>query len=314
MKNKTIGVITSNKYIKWDTVLKQGIEQRGYNFRLVTKAHKVHGCSLLWMVGYKQKGHTLKAQCNVIAKKHNIPVIYMDSGAFYDRENLPVNCKHDFERLFGISVDGCKNHGLKYLDYLDIEDGEFERQIQSNTGLEILPTKQVQTNSTVIILLHNVVGCALDFTPVCKQMKACSKLKKDLEQLGYKVITSYHPLHPKDKHLHRDRVANKTKMVSAKSLSLEYIVKESSMCLGWHTNTLCWTCINGIQTVCYDSMNFCYEIVSHDLNDLKCPSIEERYKWANRLAYSQFKLNDIINGKVWERVENYLKAKEDGMI
>ncbi len=68
--------------------------------------------------------------------------------------------------------------------------------------------------------------------------------------------------------------------------------------------------IAGIPTYSFDKRSMAYEVTSHSFKTLDNPPTFEREAWANRLAYTQWHIDEIRQGKPWLHLKNRLQPGE----
>ena len=60
--------------------------------------------------------------------------------------------------------------------------------------------------------------------------------------------------------------------------------------------------LSGVPSVTLSRNNFAWEVSSHNICNLEHPATPDRRDWLNRLAYSQWKFDEIADGVAWRHI------------
>lgn len=120
---------------------------------------------------------------------------------------------------------------------------------------------------------------------------------------GYNVRFRAHPLD-------RDDVIKKLKRMSLKfeidtNKSLEDNFSNVRATVSYNSNASLLSVLAGIPTVTCDIGAMAYDVTSHDFNDIDYKP--DRTDWCNKLAYTQWLPEEILSGKAWIHLSNFLK-------
>ena len=281
-----IGIIHSQKVTPWTEYLSNGILKANAEYELfaeMSDVNKVDKCDAIITVAYNTQHfqHVKRAVINR-AQTENIPVIYLDAGAFYDR----VSHNNDDVRYVTLTINSPKRHGIKYVD--TIAEKKWE-DLSTDVGLPF-GSYQPQGGIFCTILMHNMSGYASMTKSVQDQQKEyvekCMQIMKD----GWQIKTSMHP------------------NAEGVTYDIDTVLRISEVVAGWHTNALCWYRALGMPIICWDDNNFAYDVASHTHVKQQPYSMDEVWEWVNRIAKSQFKYEDINSGKVWEHILPYVET------
>ena len=300
-----ICVYTTPSKKQWRKVFAAGVENFGDDVGMIThfRKHRRHmrRADCLITAGmssgaFHPENHH-KGLVIAEAKKMKMPIVYIDGGIFSDRstynpfvdKKLDRNQRPPGNLYYSVMIDFPKRAGIGYLNDIELDPTKWDRIKETINWLD-LPPREKQNNAT--ILMHNHVGYALETKNVATQKREYEKVKAALLKHGYTIKTSHHPLG--------------VKRGGQVPLSLEQVLSTSDICVGWHTNALCWPLVYDIPIVCYEPQNYGYELASHDLTKIKIVTKEEKDSWLLKISNCQFNTQEIEDGLFLEKLQGVL--------
>ena len=223
---------------------------------------KISKCDALITIAFNI-GAGFRSKVVKVAKDSNIPVIFIDRGAFEDTNNI------NEIRYRSITINGPKALGIQYAQKFKNDNS---RSIYIK-GFE-KPWIDIRDRDKISLLLHNPTGYFSSY-----QNDLDSQISKCKEKFGDRLIISGHP-----------------KYHIAQNIPMDQILKISKVCVGWHTNALCMAVIKGVPIMCLSDHCFAYQLSSKSVDDISLPNRDE---WINMMSFTQWSFGEFSQGYMW---------------
>jgi len=137
-----------------------------------------------------------------------------------------------------------------------------------------------------------------------------------------KIIIRTHPLAPLRTgeefydfffKLHQENILN-VSISNASNTHLSQDFNGAYCSISYTSGSAIDSILHGIPTIAADPGNFTYEISSHYISEIlnvKQETSEQVHHWLNRLAYHQWSVEEMYNGKAWEYLYPIVKLQTE---
>lgn len=281
---------------------KEGFQKHGDDIQWV-KSHinkdklKFHSADFCIIIGYNIVSD-FRRRCIQLAKLNKMPIVYVDAG-FTNRKTLyNIQSYGDPWHYLAIGLNGIKglgNYNIEDITELDIDRWE---SISKNCNLELKEWKR--EGDYILVAGHNMFGLSNFYTPARRQELNINKMVKALrDKYKMDVIYRCHPSLQKINRRAYEKLTRKT--------SLQYDLSNALFSVGWHTNALVHSIINGVPAIYLDKYSFLDETVASKSIDGPI-SYPDRTLWLNKLSYSQWNYEEIKSGEGLVRIKGLIDA------
>lgn len=281
-----IGIVTTQQRILTN-YLRKGIKDH----TLINSSktlYQIQNCDAICVGGFRKRPPTnsLKTRAIEIAERHNIPVVFIDSAIFSDKNVDPPR-----QKFHTVTINGPKALGLDYLNYTALNPNQWEK-VSRSTGIEIRKKILSHKNVYYYILRHNSDGYFADFYTKTRQKDSFLNIKKELTggKLPFKISD-----HPKD--------------LSVNSYTINEIVADAKCCITWMSNASAFAVINRIPIISLSNHNYFHIFNSSSFAGLFYPTETQIYNWLNFITNSQFTTDEICNGTMFRTISPYIYDK-----
>lgn len=137
-----------------------------------------------------------------------------------------------------------------------------------------------------------------------------------------KIVVRPHPLAPLRTgeefydfffKLHKEKISN-VSVSDAKEKTLSQDLSESCFSISYTSGSAIDSILYGIPTISTDPGNFAYEISSRyteEIPDVRRSTNEQVHQWLKKLAYHQWSVEEMHNGKAWEYLYPIVKCQTE---
>lgn len=219
-----------------------------------------------------------------LAEEMGIRIIFLDTGILKCDRSRSGNK----DNYFQVGYDCIKGLGVYYND--NVPD---DRLIKLN--IELKDWKPIPNNPTLLVfgqVQHGIGSQHIDIK--CWYRKCFSYLQSKIK-LAYlehpNVLYPYN--NPKFKY----------KVITDRNNKFEGVHQTIS----FSSNASIEAIVNGIPSIAMSRLSPAYEATSNRLEDYANPKIFDRKQWLQKLAYTQWTVNEMESGECWNHLRPYTK-------
>ena len=226
-----------------------------------------------------------------VANRYKIPLMFIDTSCFNVKKQRKQQNYDSDDHYVTIGNYKVKGKGHFHIDDITIKDTDRWNLISKNCSLRLQPFYRSIHNKYVVIYGHNFNRLSKAYASVDNQKSELELTLKKAKQIFSSKQVIYKP-HPSIKD-------NK---------NIEIKDEEIFCSIGWHTNALVHSIINGIPSIYLSSFSFLDKTIASDTvkEQLFYPSEEARQLWLNKLSYCSWNCKEIESGEGLERVMSSL--------
>jgi hypothetical protein len=251
----------------------------GYSVKIfsVKGLHTVKNCDAIVQVCDHNKhcGKDFRYFIGNVCEKFRKPRIILDTG-FIKNKRYDEN---DLDRYMQVGLNGIKRSGASYVK------GSSQDRF---AALELELKDWRDSGSHILILGQHEIGISTQHIDVVSWWENIIIELKKITDMPIK----FRP-HP-----------NQTKFPKGKyeilvDTSIEEDLENCWCAISRTTNGCVDAIINGVPVITPDKNCVAYDISSHSIDEVMSPKMIDRKQWLYDLAYSQWTINEMQEGKAW---------------
>ena len=295
---------TCHNYFQRDIFLKlqKNLVQSGKNWELYDGEEYKH-CDVAVVFGSTKK-HSSK-----LWKIKNLPhKIKNDIERSHNTIDIPSNKLVVLETpLLGRQLTDQHTHyrvGLdhflpKLADFKWKSDDKRWKILQKQLNLKVKPWRDTSKNKNVLLFCQNPSDASLLGLDILQWVMTTVKhLKKVTDR---KIVIRNHPL-SKSSITEMFDLMYKIDKVSFSVDSLEKDLSNAHCAVSYTSGASIDALMYGVPVITPSPYNFLYGISSHDIEEVENPRLGDRQNLLNKLAYTQWSVEEIIKGKPLEHL------------
>ena len=85
-------------------------------------------------------------------------------------------------------------------------------------------------------------------------------------------------------------------------------LQNAHCCVAYTSGSSLDAILDGVPVIPTSQYNFVWEISSHSISDIENPKLGEREQLLYNLAYAQWSVQEIQQGKPWEHLNEYING------
>ena len=165
---------------------------------------------------------------------------------------------------------------------------------EKELDLEVKPWRETTNKKYVLLLCQNLSDASLLGLDMLQWIMAT--VKHLMKRTNRKIVIRNHPLSKVSVKEMFDSFYN-MKQVEFSDNSLEKDFAGAHCSIAYTSGASIDSIMAGVPVITPSPYNFVYDISSHDLEQVETPKLGDRQELLNKLAYTQWSVEDIIEGK-----------------
>tara|TARA_B000000609_G_C24163710_1_gene345446 strand:+ start:60 stop:980 length:921 start_codon:yes stop_codon:yes gene_type:complete len=267
---------------KWE--LYDGEQYKDCNVAVVFGSTKKH-TGKLWKI--RNVSHKIK---NDIDRSHNTIDIPKNKLVVLETPILGRQITEEHTH-FRVGLD----HFLPNLADFNWDTNDTRwKVLQKELDLEVKPWRETTNKKYVLLLCQNLSDASLLGLDMLQWIMAT--VKHLMKRTNRKIVIRNHPLSKVSVKEMFDSFYN-MKQVEFSDNSLEKDFAGAHCSIAYTSGASIDSIMAGVPVITPSPYNFVYDISSHDLEQVETPKLGDRQELLNKLAYTQWSVEDIIEGK-----------------